>query len=52
MISATVALRAIPPGFIYYWLKDIIVNEFLKVVVVWTQGSADPGRGALLGSVK
>lgn len=28
------SLRSIPPGFIYYWLKDIIVNEFLKMSVL------------------
>jgi hypothetical protein len=31
LTSATLSLCIVPPGFIYYWLKDIIVNEFLKM---------------------
>ncbi|GAX78028.1 hypothetical protein CEUSTIGMA_g5470.t1 [Chlamydomonas eustigma] len=31
LASATWSLCIVPPGFIYYWLKDIIVNEFLKM---------------------
>ncbi len=34
LAAATWALRSIPPGFIYFWLKDVIVNEFLKMSVL------------------
>ena len=33
LISVTLTLKAIRPGFIYYWLKDL-TNEFLKMGVL------------------
>jgi hypothetical protein len=33
LVAVTVSLKAIRPGFIYYWLKDI-TNEFLKMGVL------------------
>lgn len=33
LFGGTLVLRAIKPGFIYYWLKDI-TSEFLKMSVL------------------
>ena len=35
LLTSTAALRAVRPGSIYYWLKDI-TSEFLKMSVLST----------------